>query len=106
MSLKHPVIVITAAAVCAVVLGSASASARENCGLMYQRVMEAYQTQSPRYSHMLNHYSANCLSGSSQPAWGTEYRQPHDYRGGYGDQRHSQRYDYRGGYGDQRHWGW
>lgn len=99
MSLKHPVIVITAAAVCAVVLGSASASARENCGFMYQRVVEAYQTQSPRYSHMLNHYSANCLSGSSQPAWGTEHRQRYDYRGG-------QRYDYRGGYGDQRHWGW
>jgi len=98
MSLKHPVIVITAAAVCAVV-GSASASARENCGFMYQRVIEAYQTQSPRYSDMLNHYSANCLSGSSQPAWGTEHRQRYDYRGG-------QRYDYRGRYGDQRHWGW
>jgi hypothetical protein len=37
-------------AVCAAVLGSVSASARENCGSMYQRVMEAYQTQSPRYS--------------------------------------------------------
>ena len=86
MSINKPVIMVAAAVLCTAVLGSTSASARENCGSIYQRVMEAYQTQSPRYSRMLNRYSARCLSGSSQPAWGSEYRQQHDYRAGYGDQ--------------------
>ena len=76
------------------VAGLASASAQGNCGHMYQRVMEAYQTQSPHYGGMLNHYNARCLSGSSmQPAWGGEprYRHEHDRRG----------YDY-----DREHRGW
>ena len=83
MSFKYPVVVIAAATIGAAVLSAAPASAQENCGFMYQRVMEAYQMQSPNYSHMLNHYNARCLSGSSQPAWGSEYRQRYDYRGGY-----------------------
>jgi hypothetical protein len=47
---------------------------------MYQHVMRAYQTQSPQYGPMLNHYTARCLSGSSsQPTWGHDYRlQRHD----------------------------
>ena len=56
-----------------------------------QRVMEAYQTQSPRYGDMLNHYNARCLSGSSmQPAWGGEprYRHEHDRRGYHYDREH------------------
>jgi hypothetical protein len=64
MSLKQPAIAIAAAALFAVV-GSASASAQENCGFMYGRVMEAYQSQSPYYTQMLDHYNARCLSGSS-----------------------------------------
>jgi hypothetical protein len=77
MSLKQPAIAMAAAAIVAV-LGSASVSAQENCGFMYQRVMEAYQTQSPYYAQMLNHYNARCLSGgSSQPAWEGRH---HDYR--------------------------
>jgi len=51
---------------------------------MYQRVMEAYQMQSPHYGQMLNHYNARCLSGSSsQPTWGGDY--PHQR---YGYERH------------------
>ena len=64
MALKQPVIAIAAAALFALV-GSASASAQENCGSMYNRVMEAYQSQAPYYTQMLNHYNARCLSGSS-----------------------------------------
>ena len=69
MSLKQPIIAVAAAALFAAV-GSASVSAQENCGFMYQRVMEAYQVQSPHYGQMLNHYNARCLSGSStRPGW-------------------------------------
>ena len=86
MSLKQPGIAMAAAALCAVV-GSASVSAQENCGFMYQRVMEAYQTQSPNYGRMLNHYNARCLSGgSSQPAWDRGHRHEYD--------RDRGRYDY------------
>ena len=83
MSFKQPVITLAAAALFSVA-GLASASAQGNCGHMYQRVMEAYQTQSPHYGDMLNNYNARCLSGSSmQPAWGgeTHYRHEHDRRG-------------------------
>jgi hypothetical protein len=93
MSLKQPVIALAAATLFAVA-GLASASAQENCGYRYQRVMEAYQMQSPRYAEMLNHYNARCLSGSSmQPAWNGDnrYRYEHDRRG----------YDY-----DRWHRGW
>ena len=46
---------------------------------MYQRVMEAYQMQSPHYGQMLNHYNARCLSGSSsQPTWGANNHYRHD----------------------------
>jgi len=66
MSFKQPLIAIAAAALC-VVVGTASASAQENCGAFYNRMMQAYQSdaQSPRYAEMLNHYNARCLSGSS-----------------------------------------
>jgi hypothetical protein len=74
MSIKPPVVAMVAAAFCAVV-GSASVSAQENCGSMYQRVMEAYQVQSPHYGQMLNRYTVQCLSGgSSRPAWRDDYR--------------------------------
>jgi hypothetical protein len=68
MLFKQPAIAIAAAALFAVA-GAASASAQENCGFAYQRVMEAYQTHSPYYAQMLDHYNARCLSGSSQPTW-------------------------------------
>jgi hypothetical protein len=48
-ALKQQVIAIAAAALFAIV-GSASASAQEDCGSMYQRVMGAYQAQSPYYN--------------------------------------------------------
>src|SRR4249920_2755313 len=64
MSFKRPAIAIAAAALFAAV-GSASASAQEDCGSVYNRVMGAYQAQSPYYTQMLNHYNARCLSGSS-----------------------------------------
>jgi hypothetical protein len=66
MSFKRPAIAIAAAALC-VVVGAASASAQEDCGALYSRMMQAYQfgVQSPRYAEMLNHYNARCLSGSS-----------------------------------------
>lgn len=78
MSFKQPAAAMAAAAFFAVV-GSASVSAQENCGFMYQRVMEAYQSQSPYYSQMLNHYNARCLSGgSSQPVWEGHQRYGYD----------------------------
>ena len=43
MSIKRPTIAIAAAALFAAV-GSTSVSAQENCGFMYQRVMEAERT--------------------------------------------------------------
>jgi hypothetical protein len=59
----------------------ASAQGRDGeyrCGSMYQRVMGAYQAQSPHYAEMLDHYNARCLSGSSvAPTWqGDGYNQP------------------------------
>jgi hypothetical protein len=57
---------------------------------MYQRVMEAYQMQSPNYGQMLNRYNARCLSGgSSQPNWqGRGHYNRHDYdRRGYDNDR-------------------
>jgi hypothetical protein len=72
MSLKQPIIVMTAAALFAAV-GSASVSAQENCGFQYQRVMEAYQMQSPQYGQMLDQYNARCLSGSSNIPYQTPY---------------------------------
>jgi hypothetical protein len=47
------------------VVGSTSASAQEDCGSLYNRVMGAYQAQSPYYTRMLSRYNARCLSGSS-----------------------------------------
>ena len=94
MSIKRPTIAIAAAALFAAV-GSTSVLAQENCGFMYQRVMEAYQVQSPHYGQMLNHYNARCLSGSTaRPAWdGDRHRYDYD--------RH--RYDYdRGRYDNDR----
>ena len=79
MPFKNPAIAIAAAALFAVA-GSASVSAQENCGFQYQRVMEAYQMQSPQYGQMLDHYNARCLSGSSTGPYQTPYayQQPVD----------------------------
>ena len=79
MSIKQPAMVIAAAALFATV-GSISVSAQEGCGFMYQRVMEAYQVQSPHYGQMLNHYNARCLSGSSaRPVWDGDHRHRYDH---------------------------
>ena len=62
---------------------------------MYQRVMEAYQMQSPHYGQMLNHYNARCLSGSStQPTWRADngYRYDNDRRGHDNDRGHDDRW--------------
>jgi hypothetical protein len=75
MSLRQPAIAMMAAALF-VVVGSASASAQEDCGSMYNRVIGAYQAQAPYYTRMLNHYNARCLSGSSMME-GHHYRR-HD----------------------------
>lgn len=87
MSFKQPAIAMAAAALFAVA-GSATVSAQENCGFMYQRVMEAYRAQAPYYSQIHNHYNARCLSGgSSQPAWEGYYQDRRGYdndRPGYG----------------------
>jgi hypothetical protein len=73
MSLKQPLIAMAAAALFAAA-GSTAVSAQENCGFMYQRVMEAYQTQAPYYERMLNRYNERCLSGgSTQPVWEGHY---------------------------------
>ena len=77
MSFKQPAIAMAAAALFAVV-GSASVSAQENCSFRYQRLMEAYQAQSPYYGQMLNHYNARCASGSAQPAWEGGHRHWYD----------------------------
>jgi len=47
MSIKQLTITMAAAALFAVV-GSASGSAQENCGVMHQHVTQAYQMHSPR----------------------------------------------------------
>jgi len=78
MSLKQQTIAIAAAAFF-VAAGSVSVSAQENCGFMYQRVMEAYQVQSPHYGQMLNHYNARCFSGASAgPSWDGDHRHRYD----------------------------
>ena len=90
---------MSAAAIFAV-MGSVSASAQENCGFMYQHVMEAYQMQSPNYSQMLNDYNARCLSGGSfQPAWEGQ----RDYR--YDQDRHGYDNDRPGYSGGRWRWG-
>src|SRR5438874_12498780 len=94
MSLKQHTIAI-AAATLFVAAGSVSVSAQENCGSMYQHVMEAYQVQSPHYGQMLNHYNARCLSGSSvRPVWDADHRHRYDHdRGRYDNDRLGYDYD-------------
>src|ERR1051326_8456362 len=82
MSLKQQTITM-AAAVLLVGLGSASVSAQENCGFQYQRVMQAYQMQSPQYGQMLDDYTARCLSGSSA----VRYQTPYTYQTPYAYQQ-------------------
>ena len=105
MSFKQPALAIAAAALFAVA-GTASASAQEDCGSMYQRVMGAYQAQSPHYGQMVEHYNARCLSGgSAQPVWSGQDRHRYDGdRGGY-DNRwgHENRWGYDN---DRGHRGW
>jgi hypothetical protein len=67
MPRKQPATTIAVAALC-IVAGSASVSAQQSCGNLYNRVMETYQAvgpQSPQYGQMVDHYNASCLSGSS-----------------------------------------
>ena len=83
ITLKQSAIALATASLLAAV-GAAPVFAQEHCGSMYQRVMEAYQMQSPHYGQMLNYYNARCLSGSSgHPSWGGDYR-----RQGYEYERH------------------
>jgi hypothetical protein len=94
MSLKQSTIAMSAAALFAVA-GSTSASAQENCGFMYQHVIEAYQMQSPHYGQMFNHYNARCVSGASAgPTWDGDYRHRYDHdRGRYDNDRLGYDYD-------------
>ena len=76
MSVKRTAIALAAASLLTAA-GSASVSAQEHCGSMYQRVINAYQMQSPQYGQMLDHYTARCLSGSSsQPTWSGDVPPP------------------------------
>ena len=97
MSLKQQTIAIAAAALF-VAAGSVSVSAQENCGSMYQHVMQAYQMQSPHYGQLLHHYNARCLSGSTRPTWAGDNQRHYDYD--------RYRYDHdRRGYDNERR-GW
>ena len=79
MSRKQPATTIAVAALC-IVAGSASVSAQQSCGNLYNRVMETYQAvgpQSPQYAQLVDHYNASCLSGSSaMPNSAYSYQQP------------------------------
>jgi hypothetical protein len=88
MSIKQPAIAMAIAALF-VGIGSASVSAQENCGLQYQRVMQAYQMQSPQYGQMLDYYNARCLSGSSAMPYQTPYayQAPYAYQTPYAYQQ-------------------
>ena len=93
MSFRLSAIAISASALCLTV-SSVPVLAQENCGFVYQRVMQAYQEQSPYYTQMLHHYNARCLSGGSfQSTWEghSYYRYDQDRRG----------YD-----NDRQRWGW
>ena len=81
MLVKQPIMAIAAAALF-LSAGAISVSAQENCGFMYQRVMEAYQAQSPQYGRLLDHYNARCLSGSSTMPYQTPYayQTPYTYQ--------------------------
>jgi len=82
MSIKQPAIAVAIAALF-VGLGSVSVPAQENCGSQYQRVMQAYQMQSPQYGQMLDQYNARCLSGASA----MPYQTPYAYQAPYGYQQ-------------------
>jgi hypothetical protein len=85
MSIKQPAIVMAAAALCAVV-GSASVSAQEDCGGLYNRMMGTYQTlgpQSAQYAQMYSYYNARCVSGSST----VPYQTPYAYQAPYAYQQ-------------------
>ena len=73
-----------AGAALSVALGSASVSAQENCGDLYNRVMRTYQTQGPQsqqYAAISNYYSERCLSGSSAaPSYPYPYQTPYAYQ--------------------------
>src|ERR1700693_6204956 len=76
--------IIIAAATLGVALGSASVSAQESCGNLYNRVMSSYQTygpQSQEYTRISNYYSARCLAGSSAaPSYPYPYQSPYAYQ--------------------------
>src|ERR1700686_1449736 len=64
MSLKKTSITTVAAARC-VAMGSASVSAQESCGSLYNQVMRSYQTQGPQSQHyaaISNFSGERCLS--------------------------------------------
>ena len=98
MPLKRYSMIIAATTI-GVVLGATSASAQENCGNLYNRVMSSYQTygpQSQEYARISNYYSARCLSGSSTaPTSAYPYQTPYAYqrpgRTGYGVSRRHRR---------------
>jgi hypothetical protein len=89
MSFRSFAIAASVAALCLAV-SSVPVLAQENCGFAYQRVMQAYQEQSPYYTQMLSHYNEQCLSGSSfQPTWEgySHYQYDQDRRGYDNDRR-------------------
>ena len=83
MALKQYSMRIAGAAL-GIALGSASVSAQENCGNLYNRVMSSYQTygpQSQEYARISDYYSARCLSGSSTaPTSAYPYQTPYAYQ--------------------------
>ena len=65
MSLKQPVIMLAAVALCAAAGSTPALAQSESCVDQYNRVAALYQTAplSPEYSQMAAAYNARCLTG-------------------------------------------
>src|SRR5271154_1712081 len=90
MSLKHAALTAAAFALCAVAEPAPAAAQAPNCGAMYNRVMQLYQTapQSLEYAQMAAAYSASCVGPSAGPAYAPGYGPgyyppPYGYAPGY-----------------------
>jgi len=71
MLLKPAALATATFALCAAVNPPPAAAQTPNCGEMYGRVMQLYQTapQSPEYAQMAAAYSASCVGPTAGPAY-------------------------------------
>jgi hypothetical protein len=90
MLLKHAALAAATFALCSAVNHTPAAAQAPNCGAMYNRVMQLYQTapQSPEYAQMAAAYSASCVGPSAGPAYAPGpgpgyYPPPYGYAPGY-----------------------